>query len=380
MKVLHVTAYPPHRVGGLMIFVKNLVEYETKFGIHCEILTTNIEKPISYHQKEGQVRTHYMRNYGDLFGLNPLFNVISFIRKNHHRFDLIHVHSYIHFSSIQSIFIGKLLKIPVVLTLHGGVQTQYSVKSTIFDKFLLNFKELFFDKIIGRMCLKLPEALISVSKSDILAINKIFNLKRKKNNFWIPNAVKTEFYSPSIPIITERKYITYISPRLTHIKGFDLFLRIMDIVNESIPNIPILIVGKGDLVHILPEYRKRLNICYFPSVPHEKISNIYHQTKIFMLTSRFEGLPTTLLEAMICETPVISTDVGGIRDVINDGINGLLYKSEEVEKAASLVIGLLENVKLQREIVENAKKTIQQNFDWTTITKKNILVYKKILK
>ncbi|WP_371803601.1 glycosyltransferase family 4 protein [Candidatus Lokiarchaeum ossiferum] len=380
LKILHVTAYPPNKTGGLMIYIKNLVEHETKHGVYCEILTTNLERRKNYYQIINGIKVNFIKSIGDVWGINPLFNIIPFFRLNAKKFDIIHVHSYIHFSSIQAVVMAKILQIPVILTLHGGVQTSYWGASSISDVVQLFFKRSIFDKIIGRLMITLPDGLISVSKPDLLAINSIFSISREKNSFWIPNAVSLDFSKKNENKKIKRKFITYVSPRLTRIKGFDLFLKIMSEVNKKWPSIPILIVGDGELRSLIKNYDKELNITYIPHVQNAKMADIYYQSKIYVLSSRFEGLPTTLLEAMACCTPVVSTNVGGIPDLLQDNYNSFLYEPLDIKQAATKINMLIRSEETQKKFAQRSKKIIEKNFSWNIVTKKNIKVYFKLKK
>ena len=106
-----------------------------------------------------------------------------------------------------------------------------------------------------------------------------------KNNYYIPNAVDSnfsntynkndyEFFLNNYNLdLSSKKYVGFIG-RLSTIKGFDLFLKIVDKVNQKIPNVPILIIGEGNLEYLLSEYN-HLNIKYIKKISYTKISNIY---------------------------------------------------------------------------------------------------------
>ena len=252
--------------------------------------------------------------------MNPSLIQFRFCVKIKDDYDIIHVHSYIHFSSIITVLWCYFNKKKCILTLHGGVKTKDYQAKTIKEHLLVNFKNYVFDKIIGRFTLTLPTAVISVSKQDLLEIGNIFNARRKKHNYFIPNAVSNEFHNYGIPLDIvipngfdykkkERKYLTFIG-RLSYIKGFDLFLKIAKRINEIDPSIPFLVVGKGEMEDKIDEYKDSVNLTHIRSA---YIKNIYDQTRLYILTSRAEGLPTTILEAMVT-TPVASANVVYCRD------------------------------------------------------------------
>ena len=144
-----------------------LAKAQQKLGLTPIILSTDLEKPNFHITKFDGLFIINLRNSGTLANMNPLFNPIPFLRKNKDDYDIIHVHSYIHFSSIITVLWCYFNKKKCVLTLHGGVKTKDYQAKTVKEHLLVNFKNYVFDKIIGRFTLTLPTAVISVSKQDL---------------------------------------------------------------------------------------------------------------------------------------------------------------------------------------------------------------------
>jgi glycosyltransferase involved in cell wall biosynthesis len=376
MKILHVTAYPPTNLGGLEIFVKKLTFNLQKFGIQSDIVTTNINDPVEHILQIGKLNVFFLKNYGEIWGKNPICNLMSFLFKNGKKYDIIHIHSYIHFTSLQAIIYAKLTGKKTVLTLHGGVQTDKINGASFFENIQLLLKKILYDRTFGKYVIENCTALVSVSKSDILAISKVFSAKRKQLNYWIPNAVdKNNLISPDLK---ERNAISFIG-RLSTIKGFDLFIKIVEKVNKKIPNIPIIIVGTGSLFPLIQKNKQNLNLHYYHKIPNEKIYEIYFKTRIFLLSSRFEGFPTTILEAMSYSTPIISTDVGGITDIIKHEENGLLYHPNDIDEAVNHIVRLYTDFKLQEKFCLNSKEKINNYYNWDVIVEKYIKIYRKFV-
>jgi glycosyltransferase involved in cell wall biosynthesis len=100
---------------------------------------------------------------------------------------------------------------------------------------------------------------------------------------------------------------------------------------EQNPNLYGIIVGDGPLKDELLEYRKHLGLedkVIMPGLQTE-VKPWYSSMDVFMMTSVFEGLPIALLEAMSMECAVVTTDAGGIKQVIRDGTDGILVKVDQ---------------------------------------------------
>jgi glycosyltransferase involved in cell wall biosynthesis len=322
----------------------------------------------------------YLKLLGDLWGKNPVFFLLPYIWRHRARIDLIHAHSYIHFSTMQAVLAGWLLGIPVVVTLHGGVTTKSFVTKSIGEKLQLLVKNLVFDRLLGRLTIQLPDALISVSRSDLLAIGDVFHVNRVRN-YYIPNAVEMLRFSATRT--ADRPYSLLFVGRLSNIKGADRFVEIVGSYLAKRPNDRVLILGDGDYRSEVEALAAHPNVDHVRGVPPEEMPGIYAQCRVLVITSRFEGLPTTMLEAMASGTLVFTTPVGGIPDVIKPGENGFLHDYSGPLQAADELAVIAQRLDAGdpalQEMVAEALSTIRKQFTWKSVARKNYLVYRKVL-
>jgi glycosyltransferase involved in cell wall biosynthesis len=99
-------------------------------------------------------------------------------------------------------------------------------------------------------------------------------------------------------------------------------------------------------------------------IRHEKVVDYLNELKLFVLPSYSEGLPTIVLEAMACGTPVLATSVGAITDIINEGQTGFLLKSNNPEHIAERVIELSSKLGLLEKVSADAYKYVKKNFSY----------------
>lgn len=384
MKVLLITPSPPEYLGGLALFCKDLALNLEKYNIQIDMLTSTLSKEGPLLGKIGEninvlkQKVYLFPDNENLFRIkNPLFFILRHLRKYGYKYDLIHVHSYIYFSTIQT-FIYKYFfnrNIPIVLHLHGGIQTKEYKASTKTEKIMLILKRYVFDILSGKFLIGKSDALISVSKDDILEINKVFKVKRRKNNYYLPNVVDSNKFVKLKNI--DKKYIGFIG-RLTKIKGIDLFLELVEKINITDKDQEFLIIGEGPYINDVQEAVKKYPIKFIKNVAHDKIVTYYNQCSIFIQTSRAEGLPTCILEALSCEVPVVASDVGGTNEVILNGKTGYLFNNREVDQAIDFIKKIKEN-NLFDELGKNGREIIIKKFSWDVITRKTISIYKKLL-
>ena len=380
MKIIHICPRDPTEQAGIQIYIRNLTSYLNKSGIKSDILTTTTHKKKTV-QLLGNTKIYYVPSFQIKIPIdilnekNPLINIIPFLIKKRNFYDIYHIHSYAYFSSLEAIFLSKILNKPTVVTIHGLVQLFLLKRIPIILKLKL-FLKSFYYRLIGKYVIDNCNILIACSKRDLLSIGKVFFSKRKSNNFWIPNGI--EINPQHFTKTFERKYITFIG-RLDYLKGFDQFLDMMEEINRVYPSIPIMIVGKGPLSSLIKQKSKTLNINYIPFVPHEKIHEIYLKSKMYVICSYSEATPTTILEAMAYNTPIVSSNVGGISDLIKDGLNGFVYDLNDINEGIRKILTLLNDKILQERFSKSSNKIVKKSFTWQRIIRNHKIIYKKIL-
>lgn len=145
------------------------------------------------------------------------------------------------------------------------------------------------------------------------------------------------------------------------IKGPDIFLKTLEIIKNKFKEIYVLLLGpsRGYVIKGL----EKLNIPY-KNFYEEKIDDVvkyYCALDLYLITSREEGGPKSLLEAMACNIPVITTPVGQAIDLIEDNVNGIKVKDFKAEEIASRIINLLNDSKKINSIIANGRKTSKSN-------------------
>lgn len=150
--------------------------------------------------------------------------------------------------------------------------------------------------------------------------------------------------------------------RYERTKGFDLLITAWKEVNRKIPEWKLYIYGGGNR----QVYQKLANDLELEGVvycegPVSNISYKYLNSSIFVLSSRFEGFPLVLMEAMSLGLSPVSFDCPcGPKDIITDGFDGLLCENSNIKDLASKICLLIENEQLRKEIGENAANSIKR--------------------
>lgn len=159
------------------------------------------------------------------------------------------------------------------------------------------------------------------------------------------------------------------------------FIDAIEILKGKGKHVTGLIVGDGPLRKKLEEQvlKKKLtdHIKFSGFVTH--MDEVYQMMDLFVLCSSREGFPMTILEAMASGVPVISTNVGGVSECIQEGENGLLVPSGKPNLLAEAILKIIENKELRKKIVLNARKQIEEHFNLDKMIGEHQVLYQEVL-
>jgi glycosyltransferase involved in cell wall biosynthesis len=153
-------------------------------------------------------------------------------------------------------------------------------------------------------------------------------------------------------------YDLILVARLDPIKRIDIFIKILAELNKN-NNVTAVIVGDGPLKQELQNLAQTLNISKQIEFAGYKqnVSSWLNKSRIFMLTSDSEGLPLSIMEALTCGLPVISSKVGDIADIIIDGSNGFLVEPRDIPEFTAKAESLLLDPKSYDSMSDNAMES-----------------------
>jgi len=160
-------------------------------------------------------------------------------------------------------------------------------------------------------------------------------------------------------------------------KGTDMFLETALKVGRELPRAQFLVAGPGWRQTIDDMTGRGLKVLHCPYMPNnsEVLRQAYNILDAYMIVSRAEGGPVTLVEAMACGVPVVSTPVGMATGVIIDHENGILIPMESAAAAAEALRELAEDPGLRSKMARNAAQTIRDHYLWQDIGPEFVKLY-----
>jgi glycosyltransferase involved in cell wall biosynthesis len=157
--------------------------------------------------------------------------------------------------------------------------------------------------------------------------------------------------------------MSHVTPQ----KGLHLLLKVLPSLAPQENNVSLLVVGGGDFLEGAKEMVLHLGIknrvIFTGMVDIESLPEHINAADIFVLpTLRKEGLPLSILEAMACKIPVITTNIGGNASIVKNGFNGLLIPPGDMTKLEESISLLLHDSDLSHQLADNGYHFVQQKF------------------
>nr|NJM01465.1 glycosyltransferase family 4 protein [Desulfobacula sp.] len=167
-------------------------------------------------------------------------------------------------------------------------------------------------------------------------------------------------------------------------KNHAAIIRAVEKIRMIRPDVLLVIFGSGPLKEELDACIKAADLENHVKIIDKKTKQadmhlVYSSTRLFLSPSRYEIFGMTVLEAMACGLPVIGSSVGGMKDIISHGKNGLLIDPESEDEISEAVLLLLNTPSLYHSISGNGIQT-SRGFSWDRVAEKMELAYKAAMK
>lgn len=207
--------------------------------------------------------------------------------------------------------------------------------------------------------------------------------KDRDEIYVIPPGVDTQRFQagafPSPPCYDSEKTNLLFAGRLTRVKGVDLLVDALRLIpSEDLEKLNVTIIGEGPLAPLVREAARDLkNVHWLRSIPHADIPPYFTNADFFVMPSRSEGLPISMLEAMSSGVPVIGSVVGGISSYFDDNHLNVIG-SLTPEGVAQAVLLSISNRSVAEQKARTACQLVRSNFSWDRIAERYLQVYQEL--
>lgn len=301
------------------------------------------------------------------------------------RADIVHVHSYGYFHVNAAAFLKRIRDIPLVVTPH--FHPAWSMWGGDGRKRIRGI----YDSLLAPWVLRAADIIIGVSRHEMEQMKASIGFDHTKVRY-IPNGIDFSRFEtvPDGHRFRETYRIPDTSPvilytgRLAVNKGLDTLLTSFARVREHVPDVRLCLVGDDQgMGQPLREQSRRLgmerDVIFTGHIGESLFRDAYGAADIFVLPSEYEAFGIVLLEAMACEVPCIGTRVGGVPEVIRDGVDGLLVEYGDAPGLARAMISLLSDVEMRERMGAEGRERVRREFTWSSVVDRIEGVYRELV-
>ena len=390
MKKLNIAQFHwgfPPIIGGVETHLTILLPQMVELGHSVSLLTGSVEGVDGRYKYEGVdiYRTPLMDlNWlfkRGLSGLEDEINEVFTDFFNKTQPDIVHVHNMHYFSSIHIKTIERLSKergVPLILTAHN-----------VWDEllFLELCHKIDWSHIIAVSHFIKKELIgVGVDDTEITVVHHGINQNKFKPG------VDTTKLMAKYPQLKDKKVIFHPA-RIGLAKGCDVSIKAINILKGMVPDIMLVLAGSKNIVDWGGTQQK--DIAYMVSlIKHfnieenvlidmyslDEVKEMYEISDVCLYPSTAsEPFGLTMLEAMAMAKPIIVTNMGGMPEIIDDGINGFVIPVRDFESLAEKIYQLLKNTKLEKRFGYTGRQIVESRYTKEKVTQETLSVYKKAL-
>jgi len=386
MRVLHLSwEFPPRIVGGIASHVYDLSRALVRRSTEVHVLTCGFPRASKYEKVDG-VNVNRFETYaaGDSFSGWALrmqknmemsgCDLINYIKGC----DLIHAHDWL--SGIAGIGLKHLYRRPLIVTMHS---TEYGRRTGIHNDLQASIHEMegwtcfeawrvitcsYYMRDHVKWCFHLPESKICVipNGADVTKFNFGFDYWQVRNRF----ANQSE------------KILLFVG-RLVPEKGLDTLINALPNILAGGVDAKLIAVGEGPQKEAYQRMASDTGL-------HEKVylagylddwtlRALYRIADVAVVPSKFEPFGIVALEAMAAHCPLVTTAVGGLSEIVDDGSTGLKVPVGDSHALAKAILKMVKDVGFRNYVVENAYRKCLWDYNWDKIAEWTNGVYGAVL-
>jgi len=307
--------------------------------------------------------------------------------------------SVVHTHATTGVFMALLRKTvnsPLVSQVHGTTFSAATPLELTFNHARLGYSRwgVTMSYIRERSLWSAADRVAAVSSSVRSDLMSRYDIRGDKIRL-VFNGVDVEVFrrveEPSLPglDLKGRKIVLYVG-HFGLRKGVIHLIKAMQGVVHEVPDSALVCIGgvppwMRDLPfwdYLRQEIRRdnlEDRVFLVDRIPNEKLPEYYSSASVFVLPSYYEAFPKVLIEAMACETPVVTSRMGGTVDSVRDGENGYFVQYGRPEQIAEAIVRILKDERLGRRMGEKGRELVLREFTWEKVATRMDSIYAELL-
>lgn len=377
IKIAIVGDYPLDRQkigGGVQGVMVNFVDCLSRAFDGITIHVVSPQRGIKDNRSftEGNVHYHFLPRFipyefSVILGINKrrIFRQLLDIKP-----DIVHIQNY------EYSYLCKNSLYPTFVTPHGVPRLEASYMYGKLSRFRTRLQGVIADWFISRYAKNL--ILISEYSKSITKISNQVNI------FYVAYPVASHFFHARNREVKDR--LLFAAADITPRKNPLLALETVASLKRDFPQISLHIAGyfsnetfHDSLKEFISQNQIEQNVQFIGRLAADGLLKAFEESSVFVLTSEWENLPAVVAQAMASGKPVIATRVGGVPEMIKDGISGLLINPGDGEALKSGIEILLRDSELRNRIGRTAREEVFKSFSEEAVARKTLEAYQTVL-
>ena len=365
---------PPKYGGAIETYVWNVSKFLSHMGVEVHVISIGDSEKTLAINNNLYVHTYRLPHVSILsisgatiyknvpFLAIKLSEMLSRIERRYGSIDV--VHSHYPSTALASLMWRKIFgsEALFVLTAHG------EYVGNILDSFIFRTYD-----VICAVSNYIRQQIIRKFNVDLTRIKVLHNAV--DSDLFKFDEIRAKMIREKLGIQNE-PLLLYVG-RIIPEKGLDKLIKIMPLILSEFPTAKLIIAGpkgyfSGErsqyfsyISHLIKSLKIESSIIYLGSLPIHELIGAYSAADVCIVPSIWnEPFGLVVLEAMACSKPVVAFNVGGIPEIISDGIDGFLVARGDEEELASKILFLLEHPEVRIEMGRNARKKVEKEFSY----------------
>lgn len=392
------------QIGGASIYINELAKNLDNLGVSVDVFTrwdnrrADQVARISKRSKVIRLKAG-PRNFisqEDYASYMPEFieNFLKYCREKKLHYDIIHTHQYA--SGLVGLRLKYILKTPLVHTFHSLGKIKYQamgkdISNENDERFLVE------NKIISN-----AEKIVATSPQEKVSIIKLYNKKNENNIVVIPAGVNFKRFTTLTKDIARKKLhidknkkIIMFAGRMDENKGLTVLIEAVKRIKNYYPKVYenlLVYVFAGDprkerrkekveetfrhkVVKLMSECMVKDKIFLSQGIDQEKLHYYYCAANLVAMPTYYESFGLVAIEAMASGTPVVVSNVGGLKWTVQNNLTGYKVPAKNPLELARKMVKILDDPELEKRLGQNARIYVSQNFDWQNIAREIKKIY-----
>jgi len=378
---VHVIAGPPYPTLDPAVITHNVTDYSYWTYHHYKKDFIFNRPPLSYFHPVNFY--DFISTRIALSSLLANFSVRAYFKLRElardHRFDVVHDNQTLSYG----VWATKATGFPLVATIHhplsADLKNQLRQARSTYEKAR---RILWSPWIMQEVVAKRADRIIVVSETSRIDVEEAFDLDPARIRT-VYNGIDTDTFRPLPGVERQPDKLLYVGNSEDRNKGARYFLKALDLLKDELDfRVTFVDNFKHNLKlapRLVDEYGLNSRVDFTGRIPTDDLVRHYNEAKLLVTSSVHEGFGLPLAEAMSCGTPVVGTEIGAFREIVEHGASGWLVPASSPEALASAIRMMWNDPDLRRKLGEGGRKRILEKFNWRKAAEETLAVYEEIV-